>query len=225
MTVFPRSSGAADRFWDHTGKLITAGPSGIVLDSEPAVGDLDGDGKVELVAAAGTPGNISGIVYRWTNNSWQMAYSGPSFGAAAPSFFGFADFDGDGKADIAATGNAVRLHLHVVRPGPLEGELARHGRRRTADDRRLRWRWQTGARIGGWNGVPTLRHQMRCESDGLRRAGHPLDAAFAGFDLEVDRFDDLRLRRRRRGRSSVCRRMLLARLQGQHRRSPLLRLS
>jgi VCBS repeat protein len=100
---FPEIIGRGGSVWDHTGKLLTNGPSGCILDSEPALGDLDGDGKIELVGATAGQGTI----WRWNAGAWQMAYMGPSFGAQVPAFFGFADFDKDGKADIAATGNDV----------------------------------------------------------------------------------------------------------------------
>src|SRR5579859_4071606 len=58
---FPEIIGRGGSVWDHTGKLLTNGPAGILLDSEPAVGDLDGDGKIELVGAVAG----QGTVWRW----------------------------------------------------------------------------------------------------------------------------------------------------------------
>jgi len=104
---FPEIIGRGGSVWDHTGRLLSAGPSGILLDSEPAVGDLDGDGKIELAAASGTPTAAQGTIYRWNAGSWQVAYPGPSFGGPAPAFFGFADFDKDGKAEVVGTGNDI----------------------------------------------------------------------------------------------------------------------
>jgi hypothetical protein len=80
----------------QTGAQIAGAPSGILLDSEPTIADVDNDGKVELVA---------NNVYRWSGSAWTQAYPGPAdFAAWHPAFYGVADFNKDGKAEIVATG-------------------------------------------------------------------------------------------------------------------------
>ena len=96
---FPEVIGRGGSVFDgRTGMVITQGPTGIVLDSEPALGDVDADGQVELVANR---------VYRWNRatRSWGDAYPGGSADFGTRSlFYGFADFDADGKAEVVATG-------------------------------------------------------------------------------------------------------------------------
>jgi hypothetical protein len=96
------------------GHLISAGGGGIVLNSDPVLGDVDNDGQVELVANR---------VFRWNGGGWAEAY--PGFGSSTfedtPRFFAFADFgtplpDGgfdptklDGIAEVVAAGMVGNL--------------------------------------------------------------------------------------------------------------------
>lgn len=100
----------------NPGQLIT----GAAANRFSVVGDLDGDGAVELIGAG---------VHRWNiaTNVWEMAYPGDPNGG---SHYGFADFGTpgadpasfnfkqlDGRAEIVAvTGGLVEVHT-------LEGQL------------------------------------------------------------------------------------------------------
>jgi hypothetical protein len=93
----------------QTGAVLAAANPAILLGSDPAVGDVDGDGKAELVANK---------VFRWSGTAWAEAYPGinATTGAQAPRFFAFADFGTrtgagqfdptklDGRAEVVAVG-------------------------------------------------------------------------------------------------------------------------
>ncbi len=91
------------------GARLNPSQTGVVLVSEPAVGDVDGDGAIELVANK---------VFRWTNSAWAEAYPGvgvTTFDGSSPAFYAYADFGTktgsgfdratkDGVAEVVATG-------------------------------------------------------------------------------------------------------------------------
>jgi hypothetical protein len=105
----------------NPGQLLPGAGPGVV----PVLGDLDGDGAIEIIA---------GSVWRWNigTNKWEMAYTGApnnrhygfaDFGTAGPNP---ADFDPtklDGVAEIVSVGgNLVRLHTlsgQLLLSGPI----------------------------------------------------------------------------------------------------------
>jgi hypothetical protein len=95
----------------QTGAVIAAANPAIFLGSDPAVGDVDGDGKAELVANK---------VFRWSGTAWAEAYPGLNATSAAtsPRFFAFADF---GTRTGAGQFDATKLdgRAEVVGVGPV----------------------------------------------------------------------------------------------------------
>jgi hypothetical protein len=89
-----------------TGKTRAAFDASLPVLTDPVVGDVDLDGKVELIA---------GQVYEWTGSGWSQKY--PGAGGYPSHFYAFADFGTpgatpeafdyaklDGKAEIVTTG-------------------------------------------------------------------------------------------------------------------------
>lgn len=92
----------------QTGAVIAAANPNIFLASDPALGDVDGDKAIELVANK---------VFRWSAGAWADAYPGMNTAKAqTPAFFAFADFGTpmgagqfdatkkDGKAEVVGVG-------------------------------------------------------------------------------------------------------------------------
>src|SRR5437667_433501 len=83
----PRRRGGAVVDGKTGAVLNRAGAGGVILDSDPVLGDLDHDGTVELVANQ---------VFGWdaAGKTWKVKY--PGFGATDPkqaaAFYAFADF-------------------------------------------------------------------------------------------------------------------------------------
>jgi uncharacterized protein YjdB len=91
--------------------------SGLTLPSQPAVGDLDGDGLLDLVVGAG--GNLN--AYRNTSTpgtiSFATAVTVAYIGANVSSI---ADVDGDGLLDvIGTTGSTMSVFLNTSTPGTI----------------------------------------------------------------------------------------------------------
>jgi hypothetical protein len=112
----------------QTGTVIAAANPAIFLRSDPAVGDVDGDGKAELVANK---------VFRWGGTAWAEAFPGLNSGSLAdtPAFFAFADFgtrtgagqfdptQKDGRAEVVGVGpTGGNEATGVVRISTLEGD-------------------------------------------------------------------------------------------------------
>jgi len=97
----------------QTGAVIAAANPAIFLGSDPSVGDVDGDGKAELVANK---------VFRWSGTAWAEAYPGLNATSAAtsPRFYAFADF---GTRTGAGTFDPTKLdgRAEVVGVGPVGG--------------------------------------------------------------------------------------------------------
>lgn len=112
----------------RTGAVIAAANPAVILGSDPAVGDVDGDGKIELVANK---------VFRWSGSAWVEAYPGLGIStpAEAPAFYAFADFGSrsgagpfdaskkDGRAEVVGVGPVGGNEASgTVRIFTLEGE-------------------------------------------------------------------------------------------------------
>ncbi|MDF3068915.1 MAG: Rhs-family protein [Polyangiaceae bacterium] len=103
-------------FNGQTGAVIAGDNPSIFLTSDPVLGDLDGDGKVELVANK---------VFRWSGAAWAEAYPGLGVTALAqsPAFFAFADF-GTPSAGEAFDPTKLDGRAEVVGVGPTGGNEA-----------------------------------------------------------------------------------------------------
>ena len=151
------------------GHKISAGGGGIVLNSDPVVGDVDHDGKIELVANK---------VYRWNGTGWTEAYPGvgTTTYADSPQFFAYADFGTpggggfdrtklDGIAEIVSVGGStVSIHtlagleiMHVTLAG--------------------------GGAEGQRGGPPTIGD---FDGDGFPEVATALATEFGVFDLECE---------------------------------------
>ena len=93
--------------------------------AEVAVGDLDGDGKPELVVENQTVDSLS--VFKNTSTSGTI--NAGSFATrvdfptgTTPSFLAIADLDGDGRPEVATanqTGNTVSIHHNIADPSTI----------------------------------------------------------------------------------------------------------
>ncbi len=87
---------------------VRVGPGGA-----PAIGDLDGDGRAEVVVASGECLTAFRIVASGSRADWTVLWSVPAVdatsGATAAALF---DFDGDGALDVVY---ADETRLHVLR--------------------------------------------------------------------------------------------------------------
>jgi hypothetical protein len=151
------------------GHRISAGGGGIILNSDPVVGDVDHDGKVELIANK---------VYRWNGSGWTEAY--PGVGATtydtAPQFFAYADFGTpngasfdrtklDGIAEIVSVG-AGTISIHT-----LAGQEIMHVTR------------GGGGSEGQRGGPPTIGD---FDGDGFPEVATALATEFGVFDLDCE---------------------------------------
>ncbi len=129
-------SGDVPRFWPGDSPTGTAAgihpPAGAFVLGAPAVGDLDGDGSLEIVDA-----DLDGSVYVWSSDGTRLAtmHSNPAFSqdtAAAQDKFnrtqpGFAsapalgDLDGDGTLEIVAAGMDRHVYAWHADGAPVAG--------------------------------------------------------------------------------------------------------
>jgi len=84
--------------WHHDGTPVAGWPqtTGIhIVTSSPALGDLDGDGKVEVVV-----GSNDGYVYAWHHDGAPVAGWPQAAGGWVNSSPALGDLDGDGKLEV-----------------------------------------------------------------------------------------------------------------------------
>jgi len=80
--------------------------------SSVAVGDFNGDGKLDVVAGSNLSNNITYLPGLGNGNFGAPTFSGIG---ASSLFFAASDLDGDGKLDLIATGETVGREIVVLR--------------------------------------------------------------------------------------------------------------
>jgi hypothetical protein len=100
------TNGVAILLGDGAGSFTAAGSPVAVHGDHLAVGDLNGDSRADLVVS-NAYGNSVSVEAATGGGRFKRATFSP-FGAGFPSFVGIADFDGDGRPDLA-TSDAVLL--------------------------------------------------------------------------------------------------------------------
>jgi putative cell wall-binding protein len=114
--------GGMVRAVDHTGRVVWTFLTNDIVRSSPAVGDVDGDGKLEVVFGAGDfwHGTDATAVFALDAATgklqWRRSTDGVTNGAPA-----LADVDGDGRLDVAI----ATFNSNPLRPGdtplPVQG--------------------------------------------------------------------------------------------------------
>ncbi|MEY4723805.1 MAG: hypothetical protein RLZZ324_1318 [Candidatus Parcubacteria bacterium] len=125
IATVPSSSGGPHvRLWDASGHLtgeFSAFDAGAVGDYDVAAGDLDGDGKDELVVARTDVGNQEVRVFAPSTGALLRSFVGGPKDSGATVAVG--DADGDGKSDILLVGGATSMSLYAYAfDGTLESQ-------------------------------------------------------------------------------------------------------
>jgi hypothetical protein len=169
----------------QTGAVIAAANPAIFLSSDPALGDVDGDGKVELVANK---------VFRWSGTAWAEAY--PGLGATtladSPAFYAFADFGTrtganqfdatktDGKAEVVGVGpTGGNEATGVVKIYTLEGDAVLN----VSFPAHALGECKSGQATGERGGPPTIGD---FDGDGMPELASAGAFAYRVFDLGCD---------------------------------------
>ena len=110
---------------DFDPKIEIATGSGTTWPYQVALGDIDGDGKADLVVANRAANNVS--VFRNTSISGTVSFATRlDFSTAQePRGLALVDLDGDGKLDIATTGgNLNQIAFTVLRNASTNGNVS-----------------------------------------------------------------------------------------------------
>lgn len=97
--------------WHYDGTLVSGWPQEIgdtiLYASPPAIGDLDGDGRVEVVMSGGRDNKV----YAWQSDGSPLSgwpKDTGSYNVTAPAI---GDVDGDGKIDVIATSADGKIYI------------------------------------------------------------------------------------------------------------------
>ena len=111
LFALPSSASAVITLSEEGGSPYTVGPDSYTL----AAGDLNGDGKNDLVSVSGTNSSVT-VLSRQPNGGFAV-YSGPFSFVGAPSYAAVGDFNGDGQNDIAVATTGATPGLLVFLHG------------------------------------------------------------------------------------------------------------
>ena len=103
----PTGTGHIHVFDGATGGLLTVFPTLVAATTTPAIGDIDGDGAVEIVTARVEGGE--GRLVAFDHDGTVLWEDGPSWDRYYGSSVSLADLDADGDVEIIA-GNVVADH-------------------------------------------------------------------------------------------------------------------
>jgi len=114
-------SGGIVHVWDASGKELQGWPVDLRkrVDARPSLGDLDGDGYLEIIVPAG-PGAVAGLRANGTRvENWPLVTDpGDSTRPAGASAL-IGDMDGDGALDVLSTGPGGSMFLSDAVSGEL----------------------------------------------------------------------------------------------------------
>ncbi|WP_461790429.1 FG-GAP-like repeat-containing protein [Pedobacter sp.] len=114
-----RNTSTVGNFSFVTGKLFTVGQS----PSDIVAADIDGDGKVDLITSNNQSNTISVLRNISFNDQLNFAPQQDYATGSAPWSLCVADFDGDGKFDIA-TANFVTYNISVLKNTSVKGVVS-----------------------------------------------------------------------------------------------------
>jgi hypothetical protein len=189
--------------WNHDGEPYIPGSGGVVdstgveIWSSPAVGDIDGDGFLEIVAV-----NMWGRILAWNHDGTPVSGSSPVITIVGPGTWSspaLADLDGDGTLEIAVGFGFNKGKFALVRWD---------GSPYNTDAVMLEWEYSLGyaspaiADIDGDGELEIMTcsedgHVMALETDGSFAPGYPikLDGLAYSSPLidDIDRDGDIEL--------------------------------
>ncbi|MEA1864569.1 MAG: CARDB domain-containing protein, partial [Euryarchaeota archaeon] len=86
------------------------GETGGGVRSSPALGDIDGDGDIEVVVGSGYSWDRDGMVYAWHHNGFIVAGWPKTTGAGVESSPALGDIDGDGDIEVVVGSCDVEVY-------------------------------------------------------------------------------------------------------------------